>query len=216
VGNHEYLDEGPRLYRAFFELPHNGPTGIDPDLTYSFEAGDVCFAVLDSTLAVWDPEAAHRQSEWLDGVLTRTKARWKIAIFHHPVYPSHPWRDMPALREHWVPVFDKHHVDLVLQGHDHAYQRTYPLRGHRRVDGPDQGTIYVIAVSGDKYVDRVHRDIVEMGLTGVSTYQTIEIDPRSGRLTYKAWTEDGRVVDEFTIDKGSNQIASINAPQRRP
>ncbi len=55
-------------------------------------------------------------------------------MFHHPVYPSHPWRDTPALREHWVPIFDKHHVDLVLQGHDHAYLRTYPLRGHRRVD----------------------------------------------------------------------------------
>ena len=58
VGNHEYLDVGPRLYRAFFELPHNGPRGIDPDLAYSFEAGDACFAVLDSTLAVWDPDAA--------------------------------------------------------------------------------------------------------------------------------------------------------------
>ena len=56
AGNHEYLDVGPRLYRAFFELPHNGPPGIDPDLVYSFEVGDACFAVLDSTLAVWDPD----------------------------------------------------------------------------------------------------------------------------------------------------------------
>ena len=102
---------------------------------------------------------------------------------------------MPALREHWVPVFDKHHVDLVLQGHDHAYQRTYPLRGHRRASGPDEGTIYVIAVSGDKYVDQAHRETTSRsGLTGVSTYQTIEIDPRAERLTYRAWTEDGRVV----------------------
>ena len=60
-------------------------------------------------------------------------------MFHHPVYPSHPWRDTPALREHWVPIFDKHHVDLVLQGHDHAYLRTYPLRGHRRVARPGRG-----------------------------------------------------------------------------
>ena len=90
VGNHEYLDVGPRLYRAFFELPRNGPRGIDPDLAYSFEAGDACFAVMDSTLAVWDPEAARRQAEWLDRTLSRTKARWKIAIFHHPVYPAHP------------------------------------------------------------------------------------------------------------------------------
>src|SRR5262249_51584123 len=50
AGNHEYLDVGPRLYRAFFELPRNGPRGIDPELAYSFEAGDACFAVMDSTL----------------------------------------------------------------------------------------------------------------------------------------------------------------------
>ena len=56
VGNHEYLDMGPRLYRAFFELPRNGPPGIDPDLVYHFECGDTCFAVLDSTMAVCDPD----------------------------------------------------------------------------------------------------------------------------------------------------------------
>jgi hypothetical protein len=204
VGNHEYLDVGPRLYRAFFELPHNGPPGIDPGLVYSFEAGDACFAVMDSTLAVWDPEAARRQAEWLDAKLSRTRARWKVAIFHHPVYPAHPWRDMPALREHWVPVFDKHRVDLVLQGHDHSYQRTYPLRGHRPAGGGDRGTVYVVAVSGDKYVEQVNREIVEVGLSRLSTYQTIEIDPRADRLTYRAWTEEGRVVDEFQIDKGAD------------
>jgi Calcineurin-like phosphoesterase/Purple acid Phosphatase, N-terminal domain len=221
VGNHEYLDVGPRLYRAFFELPRNGPRGIDPDLVYSFEAGDACFAVMDSTLAVWDADAARRQADWLDQTLSRTRARWKIAIFHHPVYPSHPWRDMPALREHWVPVFDKHHVDLVLQGHDHAYQRTYPLRGHRRVCGREPGTIYVIAVSGDKYVDQVQRENVATGLAGVSTYQTIEIDPRSNRLSYRAWTEDGRIVDAFRLEKG-NDLFAITAgspsgpPRPRP
>ena len=165
VGNHEYLDMGPRLYRAFFELPRNGPSGIDPDLVYHFECGDACFAVLDSTLAVCDPDQARRQAEWLDATLKQTKASWKFVIFHHPVYPSHPWRDTPALREHWVPIFDKHHVDLVLQGHDHAYQRTYPLRAHQRVDEPGDGTIYLIAVSGDKFVDQAPRDYIEVGPT---------------------------------------------------
>ncbi len=201
VGNHEYLDVGPRLYRAFFELPRNGPAGIDPDLVYTFEAGDACFAVLDSTLAVSDATAARRQAEWLDATFRRTKATWKLVMFHHPVYPSHPWRDTPALREHWVPIFDKHHVDLVLQGHDHAYLRTYPLRAHRRVDRPGQGTVYVIAVSGDKFVDQVHRDYIEVGLTNVSTYQTIEIDPQSNSLTYRACTEDGRTVDSLRMER---------------
>ena len=60
VGNHEYLDQGPRLYRAFFDLPANGPTGIDPDLVYSFEYADAFVAVLDSTLAIADPRHARR------------------------------------------------------------------------------------------------------------------------------------------------------------
>ena len=132
VGNHEYLDMGPRLYRSFFALPRNGPAGIAPGLVYSFEVGSAFIAVLDSTLAVSDLREARRQADWLDDALAHTRAPWKLVMFHHPVYPSHPWRDTPVLRDHWVPVFDKHRVDLVLQGHDHAYLRTYPMREHRR------------------------------------------------------------------------------------
>ena len=175
VGNHEYLDMGPRLYRAFFELPKNGPAGIDPELVYQFECGDAFFAMLDSTMAVADAGQARRQAEWLDAALGQTHATWKLVIFHHPVYPSHPWRDTPNLREFWVPVFDRHHVDLVLQGHDHAYLRTHPLREHHRAADPGAGTTYVVAVSGDKFVDQVQRDYIEVGYTGLSTYQTIEI-----------------------------------------
>jgi hypothetical protein len=201
VGNHEYLDMGPRLYRAFFELPRNGPDGIGPDLVYHFECGDAFFAVLDSTLAVSSPDQAKRQAEWLDQALRQTRATWKFAIFHHPVYPSHPWRDSPAMREHWVPIFDKHHVDLVLQGHDHAYLRTYPLRANHRAKGSSQGTIYLIAVSGDKFVDQRPRDYIEVGFTRVPTYQTIDIDAHLNQLSYRAWTGDGKIVDELTIDK---------------
>jgi hypothetical protein len=209
VGNHEYLDMGPRLYRAFFELPQNGPQGIDSDLVYHFECGDACFAVLDSTQAVYDPGLAQRQADWLDATLSRTKATWKFLMFHHPVYPSHPSRDTPALRAHWVPIIDKHHVDLVLQGHDHAYLRTYPLRGHRRVEEPATGTTYVIAVSGNKFVDQPHRDYIEVGFTGVATYQTIDIDAQAKRLTYRAWTEDGKIVDEFELAKPRNSNDAV-------
>ena len=74
VGNHEYLDMGLRLYRAFFEMPRNGPKGIDPGLVYQFECGGACVAVLDSTLAVCDPIQARRQAEWLDETLKASKA----------------------------------------------------------------------------------------------------------------------------------------------
>ncbi len=201
AGNHEYLDCGPRLYRAFFDMPRNGPAAIDPDLVYHFESGNAFFAVLDSTLAVSDPGQAARQGAWLDAALEQTRAAWKFVIFHHPVYPSHPWRDTPVLREHWVPIFDKHHVDFVLQGHDHAYMRTHSLRAHRRTSGPGTGTTYLVAVSGDKFVDQPHRNYIAVGFSGVSTYQTFDIDEHAGCLLYTAWTEDGKVVDELRIDR---------------
>src|SRR5262249_5155067 len=206
AGNHEYLDQGPRLYRAFFDLPRNGPPEIDSDLVYHFSCGDAFFAVLDSTLATCDSKLAQRQADWLDHALKETKASWKFVIFHHPVYPSHPWRDTPVLRQRWVPILDKHHVDFVLEGHDHAYQRTYPLRAGERVMQPGEGTIYLIAVSGDKFVDGAARPYVEVKRSGVSTYQAFDIDPRSNRLTYQAWTEDGRLIDELTIKRPSADL----------
>jgi hypothetical protein len=196
---------GPRLYRAFFEMPRNGPAGIDPELVYQFECGDTFFAMLDSTLAVSDVRQARRQAEWLDQALSRTRATWKLVIFHHPVYPSHPWRDTPNLREYWVPIFDRHHVDLVLQGHDHAYLRTYQLRAHERVADPGAGTTYIVAVSGDKFVEQAHRDYVAVGYTGLATYQTIEIKAQERKLSYRAWSEAGKIVDEFVLEKRGPQ-----------
>jgi hypothetical protein len=104
-----------------------------------------------------------------------------------------------------VPIFDKHHVDLVLQGHDHAYQRTYPLRCGRRVTQPDQGTTYVVSVSGTKYYGQRHRTETAVGYTALSTYQTIEITVPEDRLVFRAWAADGREVDRFTIEKATTE-----------
>ena len=209
VGNHEYLDKGPWLFRAFFALPENGPSGIASDLVYSFEVGDAFIAVLDSTLGDTDPSQSRRQAEWLDERLTRTERTWKLVMFHHPIYASHTYRENPAIREAWVPFFDRHHVDLVLQGHDHAYLRTYPMRANHRVDSPAEGTVYVVSVSGDKYCEQNPRDYTEVGFTNVSTYQTIDVLTRENRLVYKAFDLSGRERDGFVIEKpkGSRRVA---------
>jgi hypothetical protein len=113
------------------------------------------------------------------------------------------------LRQRWVPIFDKQHVDFVLEGHDHAYQRTYPLRAGERVMQPSEGTIYLIAVSGDKFVDGAARSYVEVKRSGVSTYQIFDIDSRSNGLTYRAWTEDGRLIDELRIHKPREALRKV-------
>ena len=201
AGNHEYLDRGPFLYRALMDLPQNGPDGADHGLVYSFEYADAFIAVLDSTRAVFDAVEANRQAEWLDRVLAETKRTWKLVMFHHPVYASHVSRLYPELQAAWVPVFDRHSVDLVLQGHDHAYLRTHPLRENRRADASEAGTTDVVAVSGDKFCEQDARDYGAVGLTNVSTYQTIEVSAPDQRLTFRAWDAAGHEVDRFVIDK---------------
>ena len=211
VGNHEYLDQGPRLFKAFFEAPAGGPAGVPRELVYAFETAGVFIAVLDSTIAVADDRAARAQAEWLDARLEATRAPWKVVAFHHPVYASHPWREQPRLREIWAPIFDKHGVALTLTGHDHAYLRTYPLRAGRVVN---DGTTYVVAVAGDKYCDQRARPEAAAAFTHVSTYQTIEVDPDAGRLVYHAYDAAGAVRDEFAIQKPTRRDPRVIAKVR--
>ncbi len=203
VGNHEYLDKGPSIYRQTFDLPRNGPAGIDSNLVYSFEYADAFVAVLDSNLAIYDPEAAAPPGAWLDQALSQTRATWKFVAFHHPIYASHPSRANPQLGQAWGPVFDKHHVDLVLTGHDHAYLRSVPMRAGQRRRRRLAGTIYVVAVSGEKFYGQLPHDYTAKGMTHVATYQTIDVEVASRRLRYHSFDRDGREVDALTIDKGT-------------
>ncbi len=220
VGNHEYLDKGPEIYRKTFDLPKNGPGGIDPNLVYRFEYADAFVAVLDSNLAIYNAEAAQSQAAWLDRALGATKATWKFVAFHHPVYASHPSRENPQLGRAWGPVFDKHHVDLVLTGHDHAYLRTKPMKGGHPVEADSEGTTYVVAVSGEKFYGQDPHDYTAKGMTHAATYQTIDVEVAGRRLHYRSFDRSGRELDALTIEKSkviprsSAELAVISTPDR--
>ena len=196
IGNHEDQGElGPLMYLALFDLPDDGPAGIEPERAYAFEYSNALFVILDSNL----PAAS--QTEWLEEQLANTKATWKFVVYHHPAYSSGPRRDNPEVRALWGALFDKYHVDLALQGHDHAYLRTWPMRDQKRVDSLSEGTIYIVSVSGTKYYEQGEFDYTEFGMTNVSTYQVLDIQIEGKQLTYKAYDAEGDVRDEFVIEK---------------
>lgn len=195
IGNHECQGGRPRLYLAQFALPDNGPAGLEPERSYSFEYGNALFVILDSNLA------PKKQAAWLEEKLSQTKATWKFAVYHHPAYSSGGNRDNVDLRAAWTPLFDKYHLDLALQGHDHAYLRTYPLKGSQRVASPKDGTVYVISVSGTKMYKQSKHDYTEFGMTNVSTYQVLDIQISGNRLVYRAYDIDGKLRDELVIEK---------------
>ncbi len=196
IGNHEYhLSNGKLLYNDIFCLLKNGPDTVPAQHAYSFEYSNALFVILDSNQAPRD------QVAWLDKTLGDSQALWKFVSFHHPIYSSSPKRDNPIHRAKWMPVFDKHHVDMVLQGHDHAYLRTFPMKNNERVESPSEGTLYVVSVSGSKMYDLGTFDYAEKSFADTSTYQALDIEIAGNRLTYKAYNAEGNCVDEIVIEK---------------
>lgn len=83
------------------------------------------------------------QVPFLEKALKESKARFQIALYHVPCYPTHrPYEDYYSAqgRKHWVPIFDRHDLDIGLENHDHVFKRTHPLRANK-ID--PAGTVYL-------------------------------------------------------------------------
>ena len=197
VGNHEGFgpDRHPTLYLDLFDLPDNNPQSEESERVYAFEYGNVLFLILDSMLP------AESQSAWMDKILAESDAAWKIAVFHFPIYSAQPERDYKSIRRHWVPIFDRHHVDMVLQGHDHVYARSYAMRNNQPVSSAAEGTYYVIAYAGSKSYAAGEMPHAEIHFDGVSTYQVFNIQTGGDRLVYRSYDIDGIIRDELVIEK---------------
>lgn len=195
IGNHECQGGRPRLFLEQFALPRNGPPELEPERTYAFEYGPALFVVLDSN------QAPAKQATWLEDQLARTRARWKIVAYHHPAYSSAANRDNKTLRETWAPIFDRHGVDLALQGHDHAYLRTHPIRNGQQAPSTADGTTYIVSVSGSKLYKQGKIPETLVGFTDIATWQILDLAITPDRLTYRAFDRQGVVRDEFIIDK---------------
>jgi 3',5'-cyclic AMP phosphodiesterase CpdA len=149
-------------------------------------------------------ERIEEQTPWLERALRDNPQRWTVVTFHHPVYSAHPSRDNVAVRNAWQPLLDRYRVDLVLQGHDHAYART-GMMTHENVPtgitahNPQTGTVYVVSVSGPKMYNLEHRPMIRRAAEDTQLYQIIHVD--HDRLRYEARTATGRLYDAFTLVK---------------
>jgi len=68
---------------------------------------------------------------WINKDLA-TKKKWKVVYFHRPLYCSfikntHCTSQAKIERKFYEQTFFKHRVDLVFNGHVHAYERMYPI-----------------------------------------------------------------------------------------
>ena len=110
-------------------------------------------------------------------------------------------RDFPGMRATLGALYDEFHVDLVLQGHDHAYARTFRLNAGRRVGDHEPGTVYMISVSGSKMyvVTERHEGLMAKIIEGIQMYHVVSVE--EGRLSVQSFGADGECVDSFQIVK---------------
>jgi acid phosphatase len=88
---------------------------------YVVRRGGVRFVMVDSNSLRMGWMKHHLRSEPAD--------RWTVVLFHHPVYsPSPAHGSTPGFRKLLNPLFRRRGVDLVLNGHDHLYSVTKPIK----------------------------------------------------------------------------------------
>lgn len=207
-GNHEYTHEDgkPHLsvyWNEQFSLPTNGP---DDELLkgscYYTDIQGVRLISLNTQMIEEAPsdDCIKRQADWLHKVLKQNRQQWVCVVLHHPMYSTKKGRDNKKAREHLKPIFDQYGVDIVLQGHDHAYARGMNKISLTNGDAHDTShTAYVVSVSGSKMYETEPMDWADIIINHTQVYQTINID--GDTLQFKAYLATGEVADAFDLVK---------------
>jgi hypothetical protein len=199
IGNHE-VDGGYNKARAKAPFFYSLFDGLYPETGHAaLDFGNylsLVFLDTNHTTAI-----AGAQTDWLEKALKERAERSHVIVVNHvPAYPS--YRKMEATegkaatgadnRKHWVPLFEKYRVPLVLEHHDHTFKRTRPLLDGRPEDG---GVLYL----GDGSWGRLRspQDPEHLPyLAAASRDYQLSLHRLQGEERFHlALDEDGRVMD---------------------
>ncbi|MPZ24368.1 MAG: alkaline phosphatase [Dehalococcoidia bacterium] len=122
VGNHEYLTDGARPYFEYFGAAAGNPwKGY-----YSYNRGGWHIVVLNSNCSeVGGCDWGSRQVNWLRRDLINNPRPCTIAYWHSPRFTSGERGNRADMIPFWQVLY-RHRVDVVLNGHDHFYERFRP------------------------------------------------------------------------------------------
>ena len=147
--------------------------------------GLVDFFMLDST------DLDRTQMSWIENSLRSSKAIWKIAVFHHPIYSSAKKHGSNAnLQKQLEPIFKSYNVQVVFTGHDHVYERIRPQQGIQHFVTGGAGKVR----RGD--ID-MHSEIRAASYDEGNHFMLIEVD--ESEIAFKAISAAGDVVDSGII-----------------
>lgn len=193
LGNHDVRKgNGPAHLAAYFPKqgdPENKEYFSRSGSQYTFTRGDVQFFALDTNGGI-----DQKEHDWLENELKMSKAKWKVAYAHHPIYSSGYHGSSSRLKKQLEPLLKQYGVDAYLAGHDH--------NGEYFKDDPQFGGVLHLISGGGGAPTRACRSTREKASENCfdkNHYLDITID--GDTLTYRFVDKDGVQIEEKTIRK---------------
>jgi predicted MPP superfamily phosphohydrolase len=213
IGNHDHRGIGQlNRYMNHFGLKEQ---------YYSFDYQNIHFIALSTEIPYNATSAQYKfvKSD-LSNATSNQNIDWIVVYYHRPMYtlPS-THAAISALRSTYHPLFEQYGVDLVLQGHNHNYQRTYPIK----FTSTDPSHPIETTTNTTSYTYPDGQIFVTVGTGGIDLYPftdpkgsekyyyikqylgfgILSVDTtNNGRtLTGKFYANDGNIIDQFTIVK---------------
>ncbi len=212
IGNHE--TDSSKILRDYIHY-----FGLEKQY-YSFNYKTVHFIALSTEIPY---EEGSQQYEFVVQDLEKySKDRsidWIVAFYHRQVYSSGGGpEDDDDFRETYHPLFDKYRVDLALQGHFHAYERSYPISfNHDYGNEPivedydpsyyinPKGTIFITAGTGGAHGMKISetKPFSAFGLDGEFGILNISVENNGITLSgsFIENNDEEGVYDQFQIIK---------------
>ena len=168
--------------------------------TFSLDYGPAHIVVVNDSPQQLDDLTAKTPAFLRSDLMAHASARWKIVNHHRPIYSASTSHGSDLfLRAEWGPIFDQAQVDLVLNGHDHDYERTKPMRDNQVRATPAGGTIYIVSGGAGAELYEAGTDFWTHVSSSIHSGATLRI--RRELMEVNAFDETGAAVDSFTINK---------------
>ncbi len=189
-GNHDYVTENAAGYFGYYGEPAGEPgKGF-----YSYQAGGWHVVVLNSNCeAVGGCGPGSEQERWLREDLAAHPAKCTVAYWHHPRFSSGLHGGDERVDGFWRALHEAG-AELVLNGHDHHYERFVPLAPDGKPD-PKRGVRQLISGTGGARLRNLSQPIAgsETHVQGVHGVTRLVL--REGSYEWQFISVEGKVLD---------------------
>jgi hypothetical protein len=191
IGNHDVLTDDGAPYFAYFGTA----AGTAPDGWYSYEAGTWHVIVLNSNCnKIGGCGNGSPQLTWLEADLAAHPAVCTLAIWHHPRFTSGEHGDDPITNPFWQVLYEAH-AELILNGHDHDYERFAPQTPSGDAD-PVNGIREFVVGTGGKSLRLFNPAVANSEVRAATSYGILRLDLAPGSYAWHFLTTSERAFSD--------------------